>query len=125
MTKMNFYIICTNIESVLSSFKNVILPNRERDNQLSIGTTLKHQCNGGNRIIVNGNEIKLIMRMNDKEWNALGSILTAFGEYKFDASSQMPTNDTILHRTLNYLLKKTAPKIEYSRNRPIRMKMLY
>ncbi|XP_055295613.1 uncharacterized protein LOC129565135 isoform X2 [Sitodiplosis mosellana] len=98
------------IQSVLSSFKNVILPNGERSNQLNIETTLKHQCNGGNRIVVNGNAIKLIMKMNDKEWDALCDILSALGDYYYDARGEEPTNDTILHRAVHYLFK-TAPKI--------------
>ena len=57
-----------------------------------------------------GNAIKLIMKMNDKEWDALYAILSALRDYKYDVSGQQSTNDTILHRAV-HLLFKSAPKI--------------
>lgn len=98
------------IQSVLVNFKKMVSTSGEQINQLNIETTLKHQCNGGNRIVVHGNAIKLIMKLNDKEWNALCAILTALGEYRYDARQPESPNDTILHRSMHYLFK-TAPKI--------------
>lgn len=98
------------IQSVSSSLRNVILPNGERSNILNIETTLKHQCNGGNRIVVNGNAMKLILKMNDNEWDALHAILSALRDYQYDVRGQKSTNDTILHRAA-HLLFKSASKI--------------
>lgn len=98
------------IQSVSSNFKNVLLPNGMRGNQLNIEAILKHQCNGRNRIVVNDDALKLIMKMNDKEWDALCGILSNLENYQYDTNKQTTPNDNILQRTLYYLFK-TAPKI--------------
>lgn len=98
------------ILNVTSTFKPAILPSGERCEQLNIEATLQHQCNGNNRIVVNGDAIKLIMNLTDKEWETVQTILKALGQFQYDARKSGPINDTILHRSM-YCLFRTAPKI--------------
>lgn len=98
------------ILNTTSGLKNIILPSGERSQQLNIEVTLQHQCNGNNRIVVNGDALKLLMNLIDSEWQAIENVLKALGDFRFDAKNPDQVCDTIIHRVMRFFLR-TAPKI--------------
>lgn len=99
-----------NILNISSKMQNMIYSLEQNLTQLNINTTLQHQCNGNNRIIVTGNAIKLILKLNDEEWGAVHAVLSALKEFQFDSKQCAPKTESLLHRTMYYLFK-TTPKI--------------
>lgn len=96
------------IRSIQSSMKSVI---GEPDLRLTIETSLQHQCNANNRTVVKGDALKLLMRLTDKEWTAVKSILTTLGTFYYEHSKNTePIDGCILHRAMYYLFK-ASPKI--------------
>lgn len=98
------------ITQVLSSLKSVVTESGTRGCQLDIKATLQHQCNGNNRIVVKGDALKFILKLTDKEWNAVLSTLSAIETFQFESKSTEPTDGSLLHRVLYYLFK-ASPKI--------------
>lgn len=96
------------IMKVLSSFKNIVTESGNRGRQLDIETTLQHQCNGSNRIIVKGEALKSIMKLTHKEWEAVLSTLSAVETFQFESKDSVPVNGSLLHRTLYYLLRASS-----------------
>lgn len=98
------------ILNTTSGLKNIILPSGQRSQQLNIEVTLQHQCNGNNRIVVNGDALKLLMNLIDSEWQAIENVLKALGDFRYDAKNPDQVCDTIIHRVMRFFLR-TAPKI--------------
>lgn len=96
------------IKTIQSSLKSVIGTTGERTLRLDIEISLQHQCNANNRIVVMGDALKLIMKLTDKEWAAVKSVLTAIGTFRFDSKSTEPIGGSLLHRTMFYLFKAAS-----------------
>lgn len=99
-----------NILSISSKMQSIQFSPEQNMTQLNINATLQHQCNGNNRIVVTGNAIKLIMKLNDEEWGAVHAVLSAIKEFQYDSMQCAPKNKLLLHRSMYHLLK-TMPKI--------------
>lgn len=106
-TEFLYYVEILNLAS---NIKNIMLPSGERAQQLNIEATLQHQCNGNNRIVVNDDAIKLILKLTDKEWQATQIILAALSDFRYDARNTEPIGNTIIHRAVHYLFR-TVSKI--------------
>lgn len=96
------------IKTIKSSLKTVISAMGERVPCLSIETSLQHQCNGNNRIVVQGDALKSIMNLTDKEWTAVKAILTTVGIFWFGSNDAEPLTGSLLHRAMHYLFKATS-----------------
>lgn len=97
------------IRTIQSSLKSAISATGERVSRLAIETTLQHQCNANNRIVVQGDALKLIMKLTDKEWAAVKSILTTIGTFWFESSkSNDPMDGSLLHRAMYFLFKASS-----------------
>lgn len=97
------------IRTIQSSLKSIISESGEKATSLAVEVVLQHQCNANNRIIVKGDALKLLMRLTDKEWAAVKSILTTLGTYWYDQSKSMePMEGSLLHRAMYYLFKATS-----------------
>lgn len=96
------------ITQVLSSLKSIVTESGNRGYQLDIKATLQHQCNGNNRIVVKGDALKYIMKLTDKEWNAVQSTLSAIETFRFESKSTEPADGSLLHRALYYLFKASS-----------------
>lgn len=97
------------IRTIQSSLKSVISESGEKVSSLAVEVLLQHQCNANNRIIVKGDALKLLMRLTDKEWAAVKSILTTLGTFWFEQSKSMePMEGSLLHRAMYYLFKATS-----------------
>lgn len=98
------------ITKVISSLKSIINDSGNRSRRLDIETTLQHQCNANNRIVVKADALKSIMKLTDKEWNAVLFILSKIETFQFESKNLEPFDVSLLHRTM-YHLFKTASKI--------------
>lgn len=98
------------IIKIVSHFKTIITDSGNRDRQLEIETTLQHQCNASNRIIVKTDALKSIMNLTDKEWDAVLSTLSCIETFQYESKNNQPFDASVFHRLLYYLFK-TASKI--------------
>lgn len=98
------------ITKVISCFKSIITDSGNRSRQLDIETTLQHQCNANNRIVVKADALKSIMKLTDKEWNAVLFTLSKMETFQYESKNIEPFDVSLLHRTMYYLFK-TASRI--------------
>lgn len=96
------YLHYVNIEKIESKLLTIA-----GEQNLNINVHMKYQCNGGSRIVVNGESPKFILNVTDKEWKAVNQVLNTIGDFAFNLNNS-PSHKSILHRLIFYLFKTTS-----------------
>lgn len=96
------YLHYVNIEKVESKLLTIA-----GEQNLNINLHMKYQCNGGLRIVVNGESPKFILNVTDKEWKAVNQVLNTISDFAFNLNNS-PSCKSILHRLIFYLFKTTS-----------------
>lgn len=105
------YIDIENVSYRFKMFANAY-QNRQANNYNELNdikTILNYQCNGVNKITINGESTRKLLKLSYKEWSAVQDLLKMIGEFSYNSKATEPPNATILHRVLYYLFK-TASK---------------